>query len=469
VTQNRRPNQGGKIVPYNQGVTVNPGVLLLAPHSPEAEEAVIGGVLTDPEAFYGIASYLKPEDFHVNRLAIVWETMIRIADRHESLDVVTVSEEIRAFGKADQFEEKARGFLVNLINRTPTSIHVEAYARVVERLAIRRRLLTVADEIKTLAFDEQLPIEKVTGQSEELLFSATGRANREQEFDMQQLLDDHSAYVKEVTDNPLVAGLKLYIPDLDDEGVMIFRGDVHILAAPSGQGKSSFLLNTIAINQLRKNKLVVIITNEMDETGVIRRLICGESAISEEKLRQGTMTPAEQQRYAQAVARMSKWRMLVVSQLNPANPVTPITIERTLRRIEHYYGPIDLAIVDGLKAMKHTASYEGEQQNELKLILPGLKNVAKLMNVPLFCAHHMNRQNSKKTKPPTLEGMYGGSAIEQYADTVWALWREEYDPMIPNQPSHLLSLKVRSGTPYFDKVLQFNKAANRYDSGLITF
>lgn len=459
MTQQPKHQQPGKVVDLKN----QPGLLRLAPHSPEAEEAVIGGVLTDPDAFYGIASYLKPEDFHIHRLAIVWEAMLKVAERHEGLDVLTVSEQIRAAGKAEQFEDKARGFLVNLINRTPTSVHTEAYARVVERLAIRRRLLSVADEIKALAYDEQLEIASITTQAEERLFEATGRANREQEFHIEDLLEAHNQYIESVVQDAAVAGLKLYIQSLDDKGIMLFRKDVHILAAPSGQGKSSFLLNTVAINQLRMGKLVVIITNEMDETGVIRRLISGEAAISTEKLRQGTMTAEERRRYAEAAGRMAKWRMLVVSQLNPANPVTPLTIERTLRRIEHYHGPIDLAIVDGLKAMKFSAGYDGEFQNELKMILPGLKNVAKEMDVPIFCAHHLNRQNSKKTKPPTLEGMYGGSAIEQYADTVWALWREEYDAMIPNQPAHLLSLKVRDGTAYFDELLQFNKAANRYD------
>jgi len=459
MTQQKRPVPGKVLDLQSQ-----PGIMRLAPHSPEAEEAVIGGVLTDPDAFYGIASYLKPQDFHINRLAIVWEAMLKVAERHEGIDVLTVSEEIRAMGKAAQFDDKTRGFLTNLINRTPTSVHTETYASVIERLAIRRRLLTVADEIKALAYDEQLPIEIITTQSEERLFDATGRANREQEFAMEQLLEAHNAYVEAVSKDSGVAGLKLYISALDQQNIMIFRKDVHVLAAPSGQGKSSFLLNTLAINQLRMGKLVVIITNEMNEAGVIRRLISGEAAISEERLRQGTMSPEEKRRYLEATARMANWRMLVVSQLNPANPVTPLTVERTLRRIEHFHGNIDLVIIDGMKAMKFAVGYEGEYQNELKLILPGLKGVADQMNVPLFCAHHLNRQSSKKTKPPTLEGMYGGSAIEQYADTVWALWREEYDPMIPNQPSHLISLKVRSGTPYFDEVLQFNKAANRYDS-----
>lgn len=468
MTQQKRPVQSGKVVDLQS----QPGILRLAPHSPEAEEAVIGGVLTDPDAFLGIASYLAPEDFHIKRLALVWEAMVRCAARNESIDVLTIATELSAMGEAEQYENYARGFLVNLVNRTPTSVHTEAYARVVERLSTRRRLLTAADEIKALAYDTETEIVSTVAQAEERLFRVTGRANREQEFHIQDLLDDHTAYVETVSADQTAAGIKLHIPILDDAGVMLFRNDVHILAAPSGRGKSSFLLNTVAINQLRMGKLVVVISNEMDEAGVIRRLISGESAISEEKLRQGTMNGVDKQRYAEVVKRMANWRLLVVSQLSPDNPVTPITIARTIRRIEHVYGTPDLVIIDGMSRMKYSVSFKGEEHEELKYILPGLKATAAQLNVPLLLAHHFGREVGKrrKSRRPQMEDLFGGSAIEKFADTVWALWREEeYDPMNPSQPSHLTALKVRSGTPYFDEVLEFNKAANRYDGGLIEF
>ncbi|MBN8634993.1 MAG: replicative DNA helicase [Anaerolineae bacterium] len=219
-------------------MTSNPGILRLAPHSPEAEEAVIGGVLTDPDLFLGIAAYLRPEDFHINRLAIVWEAMMRVADRNDGIDVLTVSEEIRALGKAEQFEDKARGFLVNLINRTPTSVHTEAYARVVERLAIRRRLLTAADEIKTLAYDEQLPVERITSEAESRLFRVTERNQRGDLVPMYQAIDTFFASIEHKMQHPdEPMGLPTGFRDLDGLLSGLQRSDLLIFAGRPGMGK----------------------------------------------------------------------------------------------------------------------------------------------------------------------------------------------------------------------------------------
>jgi replicative DNA helicase len=454
----QRQPSGSKVVPLQQ--------VRLAPHSSEAEEAVIGGVLTDPELFLLIAEYLKPEDFHVNRLGIVWEAMTRISDRNEGIDVVTVSEEIRAMGKTDQFEDKTRVFLVNLINRTPTSVHTDSYARAVQRLAIRRRLIIAADEIKAMGYDTQLSLERIAADSESRLLSVTEEAHGGVPTHIAEVLDEQTAYLKQVMSDKALAGIYTGLSALDTSRIMLFRGDLHILAAPAGQGKSALLINSIALNRLRLKGRVVIISNEMKREAIARRLTSGETRISTEKLRQGTLTSEDKRLYLAAMQNMSNWELYIVDDMLP---VTPLGVEKTVRRIMHQYGGVELVIIDGLKAARSRSDIEERARGQynyttdLTIIMRELTEVAARLNVPILAAHHLNRQNSKKSKPPTLEGMYGGSAIEQYAQTAWALWREEYDPMVESQPSHLLALKVRDGTPYFDHILEFDKASNRYE------
>lgn len=457
----RRP-QPGKVVDLQS----QPGILRLAPHNPEAEEATIGGVLTDPDLFLLISEYLKPEHYHMMRLAIVWEAMTNVSQRQEGIDVVTVADEIRAMGKADQFEDKARGFLVNLINRTPTSVHTETYARVVQRLAIRRRLLTAADEIKTLAYDEQLPIERVAADSESRLMRVTQEAHGGQATHISDVLEEQTAHLKALLSDKALAGIYTGIAALDSSRIMLFKGDLHVLAAPAGQGKSALLINSIALNRLRLKGRVVIISNEMTKDAIVRRLTSGETSISTEKLRQGTLSREDQLLYIAAMQKMKEWELYIVDDMLP---VTPLGVEKTIRRIMHLYGGVELVIIDGLKAARSRPDIEERSRGQynytqdLTIIMRELTEVARRLNVPILAAHHLNRQNSKKSKPPTLEGMYGGSAIEQYAQTAWALWREEYDPMVESQPSHLLALKVRDGTSYFDHILEFDKASNRYE------
>ena len=135
-----------------------------APYSQEAEEAVLGAVMVNPDAFLGLASFLKAEDFYILRHAYIWEALTRISERNDRADFVTVQEELRALERLNDIGGPA--YLLQLINNTPTSVHAEVYGRLVERAAIRRRLLTAADEIKALALEEDLPIEKVTSESE---------------------------------------------------------------------------------------------------------------------------------------------------------------------------------------------------------------------------------------------------------------------------------------------------------------
>ncbi len=401
-------------------MTTNPGVLRLAPHSPEAEEAVIGGVLTDPDVFLGIAAYLKPEDFHVNRLAIVWEAMMRVADRNDGLDVLTVSEEIRAIGKADQFEDKARGFLVNLINRTPTSIHTEAYARVVERLAIRRRLLTAADEIKMLAYDEQLPIEKITGEAESRIFRVTERNMRGDLVPMYQAIDTYFARIEhqmQHPDEPL--GLPTGFRDLDELLGGLQRSDLLIFAGRPGTGKTSMLLS-IALNAAKLNARILIFTMEMGNDQIVQRFVSMETGINTQKLRTGQLDAREYSRFVEATGRLGNLRIFI----DDSAAITPIEMRTKCRRIAHEFG-LDLVIVDYMQLMSAGTGYENNRVQEISYISRSLKEMARELNVPVFSAAQLSRAvEQRQDKHPMLSDLRESGSIEQDSDIVMFLYRD---------------------------------------------
>ena len=214
----------------------NANILSFAPYSQEAEEAVIGAVLTNPEAFLGVASFLKAEDFYILRLGYIWEALTRITDRNDQIDFVTVQEELRAAERLNDIGGAA--YLLQLINNTPTSVHAEVYGHLVERAAVRRRLLVAADEIKALALDEQLPIEKVTGESESRLFRVTERNLRRDLVPMREAINtyfDRIEHLMQHPDEPL--GLPTGFRDLDELLGGLQRSDLLIFAGRPGMGK----------------------------------------------------------------------------------------------------------------------------------------------------------------------------------------------------------------------------------------
>ncbi|HVU12876.1 MAG TPA: replicative DNA helicase [Phototrophicaceae bacterium] len=208
----------------------------LAPYSQEAEEAVLGAVIVNPEAFLGVASFLNAEDFFIARHAYIWEALLRISERNDQIDYVTLLEELSALNRLNEIG--GPGYLLHLINSTPTSVHAEVYGHLVERAAVRRRLLTAADEIKALALDEQLSIEKVTGDSESRLFHVTERNLRRELVPMREAINDYFERMEHLIQNPdEPLGLPTGFRDLDELLGGLQRSDLLIFAGRPGMGK----------------------------------------------------------------------------------------------------------------------------------------------------------------------------------------------------------------------------------------
>jgi replicative DNA helicase len=223
----------------NQSYPARANTQILAaqiPFSQEAEEAVIGAVLVNPDVFLAVASFLQSDDFYLIRNRLIWDALFRIMNRNDKIDYVTVLDELRVLGKLNEIGGPA--YLTTLINSTPTSIHAEVYGRMVERASLRRRLLAAADEIKSLAMDESLPIEKVTDESESKLFNVTERKLKREIIGMGDAINeyfDHIEYLMQNQDAPL--GLPTGFRDLDGLLGGLQKSDLLIFAGRPGMGK----------------------------------------------------------------------------------------------------------------------------------------------------------------------------------------------------------------------------------------
>jgi replicative DNA helicase len=213
-----------------------PALIQQAPYSQEAEEAVLGAVMINPESFLAVASFLTADDFFILRHGYIWEAMTRIVERNDRLDTLTVQEELRAHGRLNDIGGPA--YLMQLINNTPTSVHAEVYGRLVERAALRRRLLTAADEIKSLAMDETLTTENVTSEAESRLFRVTERNLRRDIIPMREAVIEYYDKIEHLMqhqDEPL--GLPTGFRDMDELLGGLQRSDLLVFAGRPGMGK----------------------------------------------------------------------------------------------------------------------------------------------------------------------------------------------------------------------------------------
>ena len=435
------PEQNGRSVPF----------------SPEAEEAVLGAILGDAGVWLGLADFLKQDDFFLLRHRWIWEAMQRISDRNEKLDYLTVSQELAQLGHLE--DAGGTAWLIRLINNTPTAVHAEVYGRIVQRAALRRRLLGAAESIRTVALDEEQGIESVIEQSETLVFEATENRTRR---DLVPISDAISAYYERIdhlirhSDSPL--GLPTGFNAIEQLLGGMQPSDLLVFAGRPGMGKTSFMLSVL-MNVARLGSRVALFTMEMSVEQIIQRLVSMETGINMQQLRLGQVNPQQQARLMEAMDRLSAFQVFIDD--TPA--LNPLELRAKCRRM-HLETGVDLIIVDYMQLMNAGGAYENNRVQEISFISRSLKELARELNVPLLSAAQLNRAvEQRQDKRPQLRDLRESGTIEQDADIVMFLYRDEvYNEAteIPGQ-ADIIVAKHRNG-PTGTISLFFDKAITRF-------
>ncbi|MCC6616990.1 MAG: replicative DNA helicase [Anaerolineae bacterium] len=412
-----------------------------APYSQESEEAVIGAVLVNAESFITVSSFLAVEDFYILRHQFLWEAMQRISERNEPIDYLTVQEELRTMGRLNDIGGPA--YITQLINTVPTSVHAEIYGRLVERAAIRRRMLIAADEIKALALDEDLAIEQVTTDAESRLFKVTERNVRRDVVNLREALGDYFDRIEHLMQYPNeTIGLPTGFRDIDTMLGGLQRSDLLIFAGRPGMGKTSFLLS-VTSNAAKLGGRIAIFSMEMGADQLVQRLISMETGINSQKLRLGQLNQRDWNLFVQAVKRMDAFRIFIDD--SPA--LTPLQLRTKCRRLVHEHG-LDLVVVDYLQLMNGGGNFDNNRVQEISYISRSLKELARELNVPVFTAAQLSRAvEQRHDKRPQLSDLRESGSIEQDADIVMFLYRDViYNEAteFPNRADILIS-KHRNG------------------------
>jgi replicative DNA helicase len=388
------------------------------PFSQEAEEAVLGAVLVHPDMFVTVAAFLNPEDFFILRHQFVWEAMQRVSDRRDPLDYLTVQDELRVMGRLNDIGGPA--YLTHLTTTVPTSVHAEIYGRLVERAAIRRRMLIAADEIKALAMDEELGIEQVTADAENRLFKVTERNVRRDMVALREALGEYFARLEHIMRFPNESiGLPTGFRDIDTLLGGLQRSDLLIFAGRPGMGKTSFLLS-VTSNVARLGSRIAIFSMEMGADQIVQRLISMETGINSQRLRLGQLSDKDWNKFVRATVNMQDLNIFIDD--SPA--LTPLQLRTKCRRLVHEYG-LDLVIVDYLQLMNGGGSFENNRVQEISYISRSLKELARELNVPIFTAAQLSRAvEQRQDKRPQLSDLRESGSIEQDSDIVMFLYRD---------------------------------------------
>ena len=431
---------------------------LQIPASLEAEQALLGAILLQPKAFLNIASFLDGDDFFLKRHEYIWTALSRLQDRNDAIDYVTLTQELQDMSVLDEIGGQA--YLTSLVNNTPSSVHADVYGRLVERTAIRRKMLLASDEIRRLAVDEELPIDKVISEAELALFSVS---NSQIKREFVPIWDAVSEYYDEM-ERLLAAGegmvgMPTGFKDLDGLLGGFQKSDLVVFAGRPGMGKTSWIL-TVALNVARRGARVAIFTMEMGVEQMVQRLISMETGIRIQQLRSANISAREHTRFTEAISRISNLPLFI----DDTPSITPIEMRTKCRRLQHEYG-LDIVMVDYMQLMSAGNAYQNNRVQEISYISRSLKELARELNVTILSTAQLSRAvEQRQDKRPQLSDLRESGSIEQDADAVMFLYRDEvYNPdtaEFPNQADVLLS-KHRHG-PTGTISLYFEKSITKF-------
>lgn len=391
----------------------------VVPQSREAEEALIGAVLINPEAYYDVAPFLQAEDFYIHRHRWIWMAFTHLHERRIPIDLLTVSEELDQQNRLADIGGPA--YLTALINNVPTSLHAEAYGHLVEETAVRRRMIDAANEIAKLAYREEATVETVMNDAEKAIFGVSERRTTRDLQTIQQVLSDYYDRIDQIARRGEEAfGVPTGFIDLDRLLTGLQPSDFLIIAGRPGQGKTAFMLSAAKNAAQIHKKHVAIFSLEMSNEQLVQRLIAQETGIDTSRLRTGKLEEKEWPLFTHAIEVLSDTRIF----LDDTPGLTPMQLRTKCRRLHLEYN-IDLVIVDYLQLMSSGARNENRVQ-EVSYISRHMKVLARELNVPVLAAAQLSRAIEQRTdKEPQLSDLRESGSLEQDADIVMFIHRPE--------------------------------------------
>lgn len=393
------------------------------PQNLEAEASLLGAILIDSDAIVKIADLVTQADFYDERHGHIFGAIKSLYDKHNPIDVLTLANELRNTGLID--EVGGTSYLTELTNFVPTAAHVMQYAEIVSSKAMRRKMIKASQDITNLGYDETQSMQSLVEMAESRLFEVSQKQVKQDVVSLEQVLSDSFERLDELhKDKGTIRGVPTGYKDLDGILAGLQRSDLFILAARPSMGKTAMVLNLAHNVAVGAAQPVLIFSLEMGKEQLVDRMLARESGVDAWALRTGNLTDADFEKIGHAMGTLSEAKIFIDD-----TPGITVSDLRTKARRESHQHPLGLIIVDYLQLMSGGAKFggDGNRVQEISEISRGLKGVARELNVPLIALSQLSRSvESRNPQIPQLSDLRESGSIEQDADVVAFLYREQY-------------------------------------------
>jgi replicative DNA helicase len=394
------------------------------PHSLEAEQTVLGALLMDPDAIVKISDLVQPEDFYEPSYRIIYRAIIDLYQSHQPVDIVTVTSRLQDEKKIQDVGGSA--FLAELASKVPTAAHIYKYGQIVKTKAVLRRIIQAGDRIKSLGLEENIEIPELLEQVEKTVFSISGTFLREKFIHIRDILSsryEKFAEMHESKDTNAVKGVATGYAALDFKLSGFQPSDLIIIAGRPSMGKTALALNIAQNACIKNNKSIGIFSLEMSKEQLVDRLFASMLGVDSWKLQKGKLEDRDFQNMGPIMDDLSKANIFIDDSMGSSIP----ELRAKARRLQMEHG-LDMIIIDFMQLMSTgNAGYTGNRVQEISEISRSLKMLGRELKIPIVALSQLSRAvENRPGNIPQLSDLRESGSIEQDADVVLMMYREDY-------------------------------------------
>jgi replicative DNA helicase len=431
------------------------------PNNLEAERSILGAILLDDKAVLTVFETIRSQDFYLDSHRKVFEKMIHLMNTSRPIDLITLKEELQ---RANELESVGgAAYLASLTDGLPRALNIEFYARIVKEKSTLRRLIQISNETMSRSYQDEDTAEEILHHAEKAIFDIANQQFRSGFSPIAPIVDAVYKQTEELFNRKApVTGLETGFVDLDKMTAGLHPSDLIIVAARPGLGKTSLCLNIAEHLALRKHKSVGIFSLEMSKEQLVKRFLCSEARIDQQRVNTGFLSKEDWTRLSQVAGALSETKLFI----DDTASITITELRSKSRRLSLEHG-LDLIIVDYLQLMAGSAVRYENRTQEISQISRGLKGIAKELNLPLIAVSQLSRavESRRGDHRPQLSDLRESGSIEQDADIVMFIYRE--DTINPTEENNglaeLIISKQRNG-PTGSVQLAFSRQFTKFDN-----
>lgn len=430
----------------------------IPPHNIEAEQSVIGAIFLDPESFSTASEILMPEDFFRAGHQRIFNAMVQLADKGEPIDLVTVTSFLHNRKELD--DAGGVSYLSDVAGSVPTAANIGYYSRIVEEKAMLRRLIRTATDIVTSGFEREDEVEEVLNEAEKSILEVSSRQNAGTFKSIKDvLIEVYDDIEKLHTQSADVTGVASGFRDLDRLTSGFQPNDLIIVAARPSVGKTAFALNVAQNVAVNTDENVAIFSLEMGAEQLVSRMLCAEGNIDSQRLRNGQLQADDWSKLTMAMGSLSNAGIYI----DDSPGIRVAEIRSKCRRLKQEQG-LGMIVIDYLQLIQGSVNSKENRQQEVSEISRSLKALARELNVPLIALSQLSRGvESRQDKRPMMSDLRESGSIEQDADIVGFLYRDDYYDTESEKQNiiEIIISKQRNG-PVGSVELAFVKEYNKF-------